>query len=416
VSTTLERSFRGVRARLIAALVRRFGMDHFSLVESAVQDAAVRAIEREHSDLSEADLERWLVRVAHNRIIDTIRHERHSVSLADRDVGAADPPVPEIDDELRMVFLCCHPEIPRAAQIALTLRVAYGFSTAQIARGFVSDERTIAQRIVRAKQRLRERGTAFDLPEPGEVPSRRHAILDVLYQLFTEGYSTTSSEDGIDDALCDDSLRLARLLTDDDRWTSPDAEALRALFGFHVARAPARRAGDGSFVLLHEQDRSRWQPALLAEAFEFLDRSGRGERVSRFHIEAAIAANHAKAPSYAATDWDEIVMLYDVLREMSPSPIVDVNRALAVAMLRGATAGLDELDAIPERELVARYPYALATYAELHASLEHFDEARRFLDLALEQPLSPAERALLRRKRSALNPLPSWRRSHVSAG
>jgi RNA polymerase sigma factor (sigma-70 family) len=390
---------------LIAALIRRFGVEHLALIENAVQEAGLRALTSWSDDSGSAQLEGWLLRVAHNVAVDALRREKKVVALADHHLGAIDPvppPSPELDDELRLIFLCCHPELPRAAQIALTLRVAYGFTTAQIARAFLADERTIAQRIVRAKQRLRELGTTFDLPEPDEVPSRLRAILDVLYQLFTEGYSTTNSEVGIDDELCEESLRLARLLTDDERWTSPAAEALRALFCFHVARAPSRCTEDGSLVLLHEQDRSRWDPALLDEGFVFLARSSRGQEASRFHIEAGIAACHAQAKSYADTDWEEIVALYDLLRRESPSPVVDVNRALAVAMCRGAVAGLDELDAIPERELLARYPYALATYAELHASLGHLEEARAFLDRALEQQTSPVERALLRRKRAGL--------------
>lgn len=384
--------------------MRRFGVDQLVLVEGAVQEAGLRALEKWTGGAGGAELEGWLLRVAHNVVVDALRRERRSVPLAPHQAGAVEPPAPELDDELRLIFLCCHPALSRAAQIALTLRVAYGFTTAQIAGAFLADERTIAQRIVRAKGRLRDAGTTFELPEPDEVPARLPAILDVLYQLFTEGYSTTDSEAGIDDALCDESLRLARLLTDDARWASPAAEALRALFCFHVARAPSRRADDGSLVLLHEQDRSRWDPALLSEGFLFLARSARGRDFSRFHLEAGIAACHAKAASYAATDWDEIVALYDDLRGRSPSPVVEVNRALAVAMVRGAVAGLDELDAIPERELLARYPYALAMYAELHASLGHLDEARAFLDRALEQQTSAVERALLRRKRAALGP------------
>jgi len=367
-----------------------------------MQEAGLRALEKWTGDAMGTELEGWLLRVAHNAVVDSLRREKKSVALVDEHLGAVEPPAPELDDELRLVFLCCHPELPRASQIALTLRVAFGFTTAQIARAFLSDERTIAQRIVRTKQRLRDAGTSFELPEPAEVPGRLRAILDVLYQLFTEGYSTTDSEVGIDDTLCEESLRLVRLLTDDDRWTSPDTEALHALFCFHVARAPARRTEDGGLVLLHEQDRSRWDETRLAEGFIFLGRSARGQELSRFHVEAGIAACHAKAPSYAATDWEQIVSLYDVLREMSPSPIVDVNRALAIAMLRGATAGLDELDAVPERELIARYPYALSTYAELHASLGHIEEARTFLDRALSLQTSPVERALLRRKRASL--------------
>jgi predicted RNA polymerase sigma factor len=383
----------------VAALVRRFGIEHLALAESAVGEAALRALER---GAGQGDLEGWLLRVAHNALVDELRRDRKSVPLDEHHLGATQPLAPELDDELRLTFLCCHPALPRAAQIALTLRIAYGFDTRQIARAFLSDERTIAQRIVRAKQRLREQGARFELPEPTELPARLAPILDVLYQLFTEGYATTDSEAGIDESLCEESLRLVRMLTDDPRWTTPAAEALRALFCFHVARAPARRAGDGSLVLLHEQDRARWESRLLDEGFLFLGRSARGEEASRFHLEAGIAACHAKAPSYASTDWEEILSLYDALRAMSPSPVVEVNRALAVAMCRGAEAGLDELDAIPERELVGRYPYALATYAELHASLGHLAEARAFLDRALEQQTSPAERALSRRKRAAL--------------
>lgn len=397
----IERTFRAARARLVAALVRRFGMEQFALVEDAIQEAGLRALERWNGDAQSKQLEGWLLRVAHNAVIDALRRDKRSVQLPAQSLGVEQPKL-ELDDELRLIFLCCHPVLPRAAQIALTLRVAFGFSTAQIARAFLSDERTVAQRIVRAKRSLRDDGVRFELPEHDEVSSRLRSILDVLYQLFTEGYSTTDSEAGIDEALCKESLRLARLLTDDERWTTPDAEALRALFCFHVGRTPARRAEDGSLLLLHEQDRSRWDEALLAEGFAFLERSAHGNEISRFHLEAGIVACHSKATSYATTDWSEILTLYDTLREMSPSPVVDVNRALAVAMCRGAVAGIDELDAIPERELLTRYPYALATYAELHASLGQLDEARAFLDRALEQRMSLAERALLHRKRAAL--------------
>jgi RNA polymerase sigma-70 factor (ECF subfamily) len=248
------------------------------------------------------------------------------------------------------------------------------------------------------------------LPDPDELGSRLPPILDVLYQLFTEGYATTQGEAGIDEALCNESLRLVRLLGDDARWSSSGADALRALICFHVARVPGRTAEDGSLLLLHEQDRSVWDRALLDEGFASLARSARGEELTRFHVEAGIAGCHARAASFAGTDWQRILSLYDVLRGMSPSPVVDVNRALAFAMCHGAAAGLDELDAIPERELIARYPYALATYAELHASLGQLEQAREFLDAALTQQTSPAERALLMRKRDGLDVPGGWRK------
>jgi RNA polymerase sigma-70 factor (ECF subfamily) len=372
-----------------------------------VQEAGLRALERwsgpAEGQPDDGALERWLVRVAHNALVDELRRDRRHAPLSERPDESAGPPEPALDDELCAIFMCCHPSQSRAAQIALTLRIVYGFDTAQIARAFLSDERSIAQRIVRAKQRLRDAGTRFELPEQSEIGARLAPILDVLYQLFTEGYAATSADSGTDDALCAESLRLARLLTDDARWTSPSGEALRALFCFHLARSAARHADDGSLLLLHEQDRTRWDPGLLAEGFQHLGQSARGNEVSRFHLEAGIAACHARAASFASTDWAEIVTLYDMLQKASPSPVVDVNRAFSVAMLRGAAAGLDELDAIPERELIGRYPYALATYAELHASLGHIELARELLDRALEEQSSPAERALLRRKRAALD-------------
>jgi RNA polymerase sigma-70 factor, ECF subfamily len=378
-----------------------------ALIESSVQEACLRALARAGERALPEELEGWLIRVAHNHLVDTLRRERRSVALSDALLEAAEPPpAPELDDELRLIFLCCHPSLTRAAQIALTLRVAHGFDTAQIARAFVSDERTIAQRIVRAKQRLREQGARCEIPEPAELPARLEAILDVLYQLFSEGHATSAGAGGIDTELCEESLRLARLITEDARFTTPAAEALRALFCFHVARATARRADDGSLLLLHEQDRERWDQELLAEGFALLARSARGQVTSRFHAEAGIAACHAAAPSHAQTDWPRILFLYDTLRSLAPSPIVDVNRALAVAMCRGAGAGLDELAAIPERELLARYPYALAAYAELYASLGQLDEACSYLDRALALQTSPAERALLLRKRRALAPPP----------
>jgi RNA polymerase sigma-70 factor (ECF subfamily) len=193
-----------------------------------------------------------------------------------------------------------------------------------------------------------------------------------------------------------------RLLTDRPRTATPAAEALRALLCFHASRAPARIAADGSLLLLPEQDRARWDASLVEEGMAHLDRAARGEELSRHHIEAGIAACHAAAPSHAATDWPRILRLYDALRVRAPSPVVEVNRAFAVGMVHGASAGLDELDAIPERDLVAGYPYALATYAELHASLGNLAEARVYLRRALEQQPAGAQRVLLARKLAAL--------------
>jgi RNA polymerase sigma-70 factor, ECF subfamily len=399
----VEQTFRGAYGRIVAALVRRFGVNELPRIENAVQDAGVRALEQWQDGTIPSDPESWLIRVAHNLLLNALRHDRRNVGMPFEDLRAEDTIRRDLDDELCLIFLCCHPVLSRAAQVALTLRIAYGFTTTQIARAFLSDERTIAQRIVRAKQTLRQTGAHFEIPNSGDLPSRLDAILSVLYQVFTEGYAATEEESGVDEALCQESLRLSRLLTDDPRTSLPAAEGVRALFCFQSSRTAARRADDGSLLLLQEQDRTRWDQDLIAEGFLWLGRSSRGQEVSRFHVEAGIAACHSAAETYAKTDWAQIVSLYEILRSRAPSPVIDVNRALAIAMNCGAQTGLDELDTIPERDLMARYPYALAAYAELHAALGELDLARSYLDRALEHQVSSAERRLLQRKRAGLD-------------
>jgi RNA polymerase sigma-70 factor (ECF subfamily) len=384
---------------VIAALTRRFGVERFALVENAVQDAFVAALEQWPRVGEPDDPERWLVRVAYNAMISALRREVRVAPLDDAPEPPVDPPPLESDDELRLIFLCCDPALPRAAQLAMLLNVAFGLSAAQIATAFVSDERTVAQRIVRAKQRFREAGVRFDLPDD---TARLAEILDVLYMVFSEGYNPTLDEAALDEGLCNQSLRLVRLLTERRSTATPTAFALRALLCFHASRLPARLADDGGLLLMPEQDRSRWDRSLIAEAFACLGNAGAGSELSRFHLEAAIAACHATGATYATTDWARIVELYDLLRARVPSLVVDVNRAVAIAMHSGARAGLDELDAIPEREVLARYPYALAAYADLHASLGNLDEARGYLDRALAHQPSPAQHALLQRKRASL--------------
>jgi len=386
----------------VAALTRRLGAQQLELIEDAVQAAMVRALERWPSSEVPDRVEGWLLRVAYNRAVDAMRRESRLETLPAERGGQMDVPLPALDDELRLMFLCCHPSLTKAAQVALTLKIACGLTVQQIALAFLTNEITIGQRLVRAKQRLRQVGARFELPDPEQLPGRLEPILDVLYLMFSEGYSPTDGEAAIKDELCREALRLARLLTEQPSTATPAAEALRALFCFQASRADARRADDGSLLLLHEQDRGRWDTTLIREGFCALGRARRGDELSRFHLEAGIAACHAAAPSHQATDWPQILFLYDALRERSPSPVVEVNRAIAVAMVSGAPAGLDQLDSIPERELIDSYPYALAAYAELHTSLGHLDEARAYLARALEHQPSQVQRLLLERKLAGL--------------
>jgi RNA polymerase sigma-70 factor (ECF subfamily) len=242
----------------------------------------------------------------------------------------------------------------------------------------------------------------FDMPDAGALPERLDAVLDVLYVVFSEGFNPTTDEATIDAGLCNDALRFVRLLGGAERTATPRAHALRALMCLHASRLPARLGVDGGLLLMPEQDRSRWNRELIDEGFACLARAASGDDLSRYHIEAAIAACHAMAPTYATSDWPRIVELYDMLHERWPSLVVDVNRALAIAMQSGARAGLDELDAIPERDVLSRYPYALAAYADLHASLGNLAEAHAYLDRALQHQASPAQRVLLERKQSGI--------------
>src|SRR5262245_4980187 len=400
--SAVEERFRLGHGKAIAALTRRFGVQHFALIENGVQDAYVRALERWPADGVPLEPECWIVRVAYNGVVDALRREPRVEEVDPEQHGTVDPPDLETDDELRLMFLCCDPQLTRAAQVALMLNVAFGLTARQIATAFVSDERTVAQRIVRAKQRFREDGVRFGVPEAATMPERLGSILDVLYIVFSEGYNPTDGESIIETALCNEALRLVRLITDTPSTAAPAAFALHALMCFHSARIPARVADDGSLLLIAEQDRDRWDRMLLGEAFRCLDSARSGPDLTRFHLEAAIAACHAVATTYASTDWPRVVDLYDMLRQCAPSLVVDVNRAVAIAMRSGVRAGLDELDAIPERDVLARYPYALAAYADLHASLGNLEEARSYLDRALDHQPSPPQRALLRRKRAAL--------------
>jgi len=333
-------------------------------------------------------------------MIDTLRRDT-ALRPLDAAVDNADPPLVHEDHELRRIFLCCSPVLSRAAQIALALNAAFGFTCAQIAAAFGSDEPTITHRVRSAKQRLRDERIQFEIPDGGALPSHLAAVLDVLYIVFSEGYRATCDA-APDIGLCAATLRLVRLLTYARLTAVPDAFALRALLCFHSARLPARVGDDGSLLLISEQDPARLDRALLAEAFWCRELARTGSGRSRFHLKAAIAACHALGSMRGTTEWSRIVDLYELLRERAPTVAVDVNRALAIAMCSGARAGLDELDAIPERDVLMRHPYALVTYADLHASLGNIDQARACLDRALAQQMAPAQRAMLRRKHAAL--------------
>jgi RNA polymerase sigma-70 factor (ECF subfamily) len=390
----------------VAALTQRFGADQLELIESCLHEAQLRGRERWASGELPPYAGSWIVRLAHDLALAELRRQqRHDDSgvfdaslLRDEQDELPVELATDLDDELQLVLLCCHPALGREASVALTLALDCGFSAQQIAQAFSTSEEIIAQRLTSAKQCLREAGASLERSPADALP----ALLEVLWLLFDQGYSPSDGSAAIKGELCREALRLSRTLAQMPWAATPASHALHALLCLQASRSPARLGEDGSLRPLAEQDRKRWEGGLIAEGFESLTRAADGVELSRFQLEAGIAACHAAAPSYPATDWAQLVFLYDELRRIHPSPMVEIERAVAIAMQGGAQAGLDELDAIPERSLIESYPQALSAYAELHSSLGHLDQARAYLDRALARPGSQAERLFLQRKRAAL--------------
>ncbi len=387
------RVVREETARVTASMVRLVG--DFDLAEDAVQDAIVLALEHWPKEGIPRNPGAWLTTAARRKAIDRLRREsRYGDKLrqleAPTDVRSSGTP----DERLELIFACCHPALAREAQLALTLRAVVGLTTGEIARAFVATESTIAQRIVRAKRKIVEAGIPLRVPEEPELRERLGDVLAVLYLMFNEGYLATAERadrrDLAEDAEWLASLVVALLPGE------PEALGLLALMRLHLARHEARFRADGSIVLLADQDRALWDRARIGAAVALLGRATEMRRPGRYQIEAAIAAMHGEAGSYTSTDWPAIVRLYDALLERVGSPVVALNRAIAVRHVSGPERALREVEALgPALE---RYHLYHATRAELLRALGRHDEARTADERALALTENPAERELLRRR------------------
>lgn len=354
----LGQVYRTEAPRCIATLVRVLG--DVDLAEEAVAEAFAVAAERWPEQGVPPNPGGWITTTARNRAVDRLRREstRHRRHLAaahlagDGDGPEEDDPVRDLgdldvvpDDQLRLFFLCCHPALAPDAQVALTLRLLGGLQTPEIARAFLVPEATMAQRLVRAKRKIRDNHLSYRVPTPAELPDRLPFVLAAVYLVFNEGYAATSGAELVRTDLADEAVRLARLLVEL-MPDEPEALGLLALLLLTEARRPARTAPDGSLVRLPDQDRSLWDRRLVAEGHDLVRRCLRRNRPGRYQLQAAIAALHTDAPTAAATDWAQVVALYDQLLALDPGPVVALNRAVAVAELRGPAAGLDALDGV----------------------------------------------------------------------
>ncbi|MBV9947008.1 MAG: sigma-70 family RNA polymerase sigma factor [Myxococcales bacterium] len=386
-----EHWFRRELGRLVSILSRRFGFHRMELCEDAAQTALLQATQSWPSGLPE-DPGAWLYRVAHNHVLDELRREKRDERyLAEVHVGYAEQEVQ--DDVLRLLFVCADPAIPPESQLVLALKTLCGFSTGEIALRLFQSEDAVHKRLQRARSRLRGHAEVQAL-DPARVPG----VLQMLYLLFNEGYSSAQPDRLIRRELCDEALRLALMLREDPAGGLPETDALLSLMCFHAARFDARVDGTGGLLLLEEQDRSRWDGELVRRGLDHLVRSARGEAPSRYHAEAGVAAEHCLAPSYAETNWEEIVRLYEVLERIAPSPLHVLNRAIALAEWKGPEAGLAALEALEVPGWLLGYYLWDATLGELHRRLGDRDRALAHTRRALAAAPTNPEKVLLERR------------------
>ena len=374
----VDHLFRRQAGQMVATLTRTLGSRHLTLAEDAVQDALMTALQQWPFSGIPEQPSAWLFKVARNRALDRLRHLKMAAHKEPDVARAASPPdlqtnasllrselPPLDDDQVGMLFLVCHPSIAADARVALALKLVGGFSVSEIARAFLSPDTTIAQRLVRAKRALRDREIDFGMPEPRHLAARLDSVLDALYLMFNEGYAATAGDQLVRDDVAAEAIRLSALIARHPATETPKAWALQALMLLHSARFPARVDSDGTLFLLRDQDRTRWDRQCIGEGLRALDRASTGGEITPFHLEAGIAACHAVASSWQATDWTQIVELYDQLLELTRSPIVAVNRAIAISRVEGALSGLAAIDAIEPSAALDRYPLLPAIQAEL---------------------------------------------------
>jgi RNA polymerase sigma-70 factor (ECF subfamily) len=413
----LDRLFRGESGRMIAVLTRLFGVHNLALAEDVVQDAFTRAVQVWRFHGVPENPAAWLMTTARNRALDVLRRERTARTFAPeltRFLESEWTILPALeeqfapdaveDDLLRMMFTCCHPRLGEEAQVALILNILCGFSAGEVAGAFVATRAAVEKRITRAKKALAASQNLFDVTDDEEFARRLPAVQRALYLLFNEGYHGASPQRAVRAELCGEAMRLARHLREHPRGATPSTHALGALLCLHAARLPGRMDAAGELHSLLDQDRSRWDRALIAEGQRLLDLSATGPELTEYHVEAAIAWVHASAPSVEATDWGRIVTLYDTLLTIRPSPVIALNRAIAVAQHEGPRAGLDALLAIEDRDRLAAYPFYPAALGELELRLGRREQAREHFASARTLARNPAERHFLQQRMEACAP------------
>ena len=395
--------FRREAGKISAWLARLLGPSRLDLIEDAVQDAFGVALARWPEDGVPERPAAWLAVAARNRALDRLKHEARSAPFDEAAVwrlGFADPEATgRLDDTLALMFVACHPALVPDEQTMLTLKTVCGFGVKEIARAYLATPEAVTQRLVRAKRKIGELGLRFEIPEGAALAERLPGLIAAIYLLFNGGYTAGEGEALMATELCAEALRLATLLTAHRATATGEAQALTALIAFHHARAGARTGEAGEMLLLSEQDRGKWDRALIARGFAHLAAAMSAETLTPLHLEAAIAAAHAAAPSFEVTDWTTVAHYYRLLEEMKPTPVVRLNAAIAAAYADGPEVGLVRLDALADAGKLARYALYHAARGALLLRLDRPSEAAEAIDRALACPLNAAERDHLERRR-----------------
>src|SRR5215831_9478524 len=407
VSQLVEHLFRHESAKMVATLTRIFGIEHLNLAEDVVQEALGRALQTWPYRGIPENPSAWIMRASRNLALDVIRREkvfRGKEAEISRLIEAGGSSTHEAvifseneiaDDRLRMMFVCCHPVIPPEAQVALALKTLCGFSVMEISRAFLTSEAAIAKRLTRAKQKIQEAQVPFEIPTGDELARRLDNVLHSLYLLFNEGYKASGGDKLVREDLCREAIRLGELLAQHPAGDQPQTHALLALMFLNAARLVARQDNDGNLVRLEEQDRTQWDQPMIERGMSHLRESAAGEAISEYHLEAGIAACHTTAIDYQSTDWARILSLYDRLTEFDDSPVVALNRAVAIANVHGPKAGLKAVRAIRGRKKLESYYLFYAVAGEIEMRLANREGAAQEFRKAFELAETKSERAFL---------------------
>jgi RNA polymerase sigma factor (sigma-70 family) len=411
IQQTVDHLFRNEWGKLLAALTKVFGVHNLQLAEDVVQDTLLKALDNWKINGMPANPSGWLFTVARNKAVDVIRKQQRgetyarSVSHLLQSEYTLAPTVRELvndhtidDDRLRMMFVCCHPCISTEAQVAMILKVLCGFSVTEIAKAFLSNPDTIEKRLYRAKQTFRDNKVEFELPASTELNSRLENVLMAIYLLFNEGYNSTSHEDLIRNDLMVEAMRLCELICRSPVVQHANSHALMALMCFTSSRNAARLDADGNILLLKQQDRSKWNRALIETGVYHLEESAAGETISKYHIEAGIAYEHAQARDYNHTNWRNILNCYNLLYQLYPSPVIALNRAIVISELQGAAEGIKAINQIEGLATLKKYYLLPATLGELHWQLKQYEAAKQYFEEAVELTQSAIEKKLLLQK------------------